>query len=165
MRHVHPRDDRKYAQSTERTGDRGATYPTSILIQDFAASVSQCLCGKSHVLRNLQPLCLLFALFSALPSFVFNSLQPLFAKHPGGGYPARFDLEKKTRGHAGACPPHNSGQLRVDYAPAPLEKLPTASASELYTSKTVRSLVICRTSWNLLPRWQSLRAAPCDLAL
>ena len=49
-------------------------------------------------------------------------------------------------GHAGACPLHNSGQLRVSYALAPLEKLPTASASVLYTSKTVRSLVICRTS-------------------
>src|SRR6266436_3624967 len=71
---------------------RGWTYSTSILIQDFAASVSQSLGGKSHVLRNLQPLCLLFALFSALPSFVFNSLQPLFAKHPGWG--GRCDLSR-----------------------------------------------------------------------
>jgi len=47
----------------------------------------QCLDGKSHVLRNLQPLCRLFALFSALPSFVFNRLQPLLPKHPGWGYP------------------------------------------------------------------------------
>src|SRR6266851_1911691 len=29
----------------------------------------------------------LFAFFFRLPSFVFNSLQPLFAKHPGWGYP------------------------------------------------------------------------------
>ena len=69
---------------------RGWTYSTSILIQDFAASVSQSLGGKSRVLRNLQPLCLLFALFSALPSFVFKSLQPLFAKHPGWGVAATF---------------------------------------------------------------------------
>jgi hypothetical protein len=34
----------------------------------------------------LQPLVPLFALFSALPSFVFNRLQPLFPKHPGWGY-------------------------------------------------------------------------------
>ena|SRR5713226_6651797 len=88
----------------------------------------------------------LFALFSALPSFVFNRLQPLFAKHPGGGYPELQLPGQKTRGHAGACPLHNSSQLRVNYAPAPFEKLPTASASVLYTSKTVRSLVICRTS-------------------
>src|SRR5216684_5160075 len=48
----------------------------------------QCLCGKSHVLSSLQPLLPLFALFSALPPFVFNRLQPLFPKHPGGGgYP------------------------------------------------------------------------------
>jgi hypothetical protein len=31
--------------------------------------------------------CRLFALFPALVSFVFNSLQPLFRKHPGWGYP------------------------------------------------------------------------------
>src|SRR6266478_8803088 len=82
--------------------------------------------------------------------------------------PSSFGMtnhSEKARGHAGACPLHNSDQLRVDYAPAPLEKLPTASASVLYTSKTVRSLVICRTSWNLLPKWQSLSAAPCVLAL
>jgi hypothetical protein len=36
--------------------------------------------------------------------------------------------------------------ISCDYAPAPFEKLPTASASVLYTSNTVRSLVICRTS-------------------
>src|SRR6266478_5180258 len=69
---------------------RGCTYSTGILIQDFAVSVSQSLCGKSRVLINLQPLCLLFALFSALPSFVFKSLQPLFAKHPGWGVAATF---------------------------------------------------------------------------
>src|SRR6266436_10304204 len=60
----------------------------------LAASVSQCLCGKSHVLRNLQPLCRLFALFSALPSFVFKSLQPLFAKHPGWGVAATFSANR-----------------------------------------------------------------------
>jgi len=60
----------------------------------FRVSVSPCLClprpcrgGKSHVLSSLQPLVPLFALFSALPSFVFKSLQPLFPKHPGWGYP------------------------------------------------------------------------------
>jgi hypothetical protein len=43
------------------------------------------LCGKSRVLRTLQPLCRLFAFFSALAPFVFKSLQPLLPKHPGGG--------------------------------------------------------------------------------
>jgi hypothetical protein len=45
-----------------------------------------CLRGKSHVLSSLQPLVPLVALFSALPSFVFNRLQPLFPKHPGWRY-------------------------------------------------------------------------------
>jgi hypothetical protein len=44
-------------------------------------------------------------------------------------------------------------------------KLATASASLLYTSNTVSNLVICSTSWNLLPRCASFNAAPCDFAL
>jgi hypothetical protein len=60
--------------------------PSSIPIQNFSASVSLYLRGKSHVLSSLQPLVPLFALFSALRSFVFNRLQPLFPKHPGWGY-------------------------------------------------------------------------------
>src|SRR6266478_694498 len=55
----------------------------------FRASVSPCLCGKSHVLSNLQPLVPLFALFPALPSFVFTNLEPLSAKHPGWGLSMR----------------------------------------------------------------------------
>src|SRR3989442_845340 len=51
------------------------------------------------------------------------------------------------------------------YAPAPLEKLATASASELKTSKTVSNFVICKTSWNFEPRWQRRREAPCDFTL
>jgi hypothetical protein len=51
------------------------------------------------------------------------------------------------------------------YAPAPFEKLETAAASVSYTSNTVSSLVICSTSWNLLPRWHSRSDAPCDFAL
>src|SRR5216683_4415018 len=84
MRHVAPLFPARSVDSTYFLSPRGCTYPASILIQDFAASVSQCLCSKSHVLRNLQPLCRLFALFSALPSFVFKSLQP-FCKTPGVG--------------------------------------------------------------------------------
>src|SRR5882762_4875984 len=46
-----------------------------------------CLSGKSIAFMLLQPLCRLFALFSAFASFVFNRLQPLSTKHPGwGGY-------------------------------------------------------------------------------
>jgi len=35
---------------------------------------------------DLSIVCSLFMLFLRLPSFVFNSLQPLFPKHPGGGW-------------------------------------------------------------------------------
>src|SRR5260370_7355716 len=45
----------------------------------------------SHPPAKLNPSqshsCSLFALFSALPPFRINHLQPLFAKRPGGGYP------------------------------------------------------------------------------
>src|SRR5712692_1529106 len=58
-------------------------YPILFHFSRVAPS-APCLCGKSHVLSSLPPLCRLFALFSALPTFVFNGLQPLFAKHPGG---------------------------------------------------------------------------------
>src|SRR6266478_3508073 len=90
MRHVAPLSPVRSVDCAYFPSPRGWTYPASILIQDFAASVSQSLCGKSRVLINLLPLCCLFALFSALPSFVFKSLQPLFAKRPGWG--GRGDL-------------------------------------------------------------------------
>src|SRR6266851_3877798 len=77
--------------------------PSGIPIQDFYASVSPCFCGKSHVLSSLQPLVPLFVLFSALPSFVFNRLQPLFPKHPGWGYlpfgPAGYSMPKTSVSH------------------------------------------------------------------
>ena len=41
--------------------------------------------ANSFVCIGLEPLCPLFLLFSTLVSFVFNRLQPLFRKHPGGG--------------------------------------------------------------------------------
>jgi hypothetical protein len=40
---------------------------------------------NSFVYKSLAPLCPLFAPFSSSVSFVFNRLQPLFQKHPGGG--------------------------------------------------------------------------------
>src|SRR5216683_8186713 len=42
--------------------------------------------ANPFVCIGLEPLCRLFLLFSALVSFVFNRLQPLFPKHPGWGY-------------------------------------------------------------------------------
>ena len=84
--------------------------PSGIPIQDFSASVSPCLCGKSHVLSSLQPLVPLFALFSALPSFVFNRLQPLFPKHPGWGGTSTFGP------NALRCPKRPSAIRNVDAA-------------------------------------------------
>src|SRR5712664_3503240 len=46
-----------------------------------------CRGGKSIVFRHLLPLSRLFALFSALPPFVFNRLRPLFARYRGWGIP------------------------------------------------------------------------------
>src|SRR5713101_7564700 len=70
MRHVAPLFPVRSVDSTYFPAPRGCTYPASILIQDFAVSVSQCLCGKSRVLINLQPLCRLFASFPhSLPLF------------------------------------------------------------------------------------------------
>src|SRR5258708_8809390 len=43
---------------------------------------------------------------------------------------------------------------------AHFEKLATAAASVSQTSNTVSSLVICRTSWHLLPRWHRHSDAP-----
>ena len=40
---------------------------------------------KSRTSSHLQPLWPLFALFFKLPFFIFNSLQPLFRKHPAWG--------------------------------------------------------------------------------
>jgi hypothetical protein len=59
----------------------GGVYPPSFPTTDFPAFRH----ANSFAFKSLQPLCRLFVLFSALVSFVFNRLQPLFPKHPGWG--------------------------------------------------------------------------------
>jgi hypothetical protein len=66
-------------------------YPS--IIPDYTLSGFQPV--NSFVYKSLVPLCRLFALFSALVSFVFNRLQPLFRKHPGVGYP-RSNLQAQS---------------------------------------------------------------------
>jgi hypothetical protein len=56
-----------------------------VCFQEFLPLRALCLGGKSIFFILLPPLSSLFALFSALVSFVFNRLQPLFRKHPGVG--------------------------------------------------------------------------------
>ena len=56
-------------------------YPSSCPTSDFQTSRH----AKSFVCIGLLPLCRLFALFSALASFVFNRLESLSTKHPGCG--------------------------------------------------------------------------------
>jgi hypothetical protein len=51
--------------------------PTNLRIPEHA---------KSFDPKRLPPLGTLFCKNSALQRFIFNSLQPLFTKHPGGGY-------------------------------------------------------------------------------
>jgi hypothetical protein len=57
-----------------------------VCFQEFLPLRALCLGGKSIFFILLPPLSSLFALFSALVSFVFNRLRPLFPKHPGRGY-------------------------------------------------------------------------------
>src|SRR5712692_10038924 len=60
------------------TYKKTGVYPPSLRVQPFR---------PSNVPTLLFPkACRLFALFRKRPSFVFNRLQPLFAKHPGWGY-------------------------------------------------------------------------------
>jgi hypothetical protein len=79
--------------------------------------------GKPHVLSSLPPLCGLLALFSALAPFIFNRLQPLFAKcrgvassgplggHPGWDVPPRNSaLSASRRYHSPSiCTPACAG--------------------------------------------------------
>jgi hypothetical protein len=58
-----------------------------------------CLCGKSIFFKSLRPLCRLFALFSALVSFVFSRLQPLFPKRPGRECLQHLRSELRLRRH------------------------------------------------------------------
>src|SRR5208337_377651 len=71
---------------------------------------------------------------------------------------------RKQQGQAWACPFENSRQIEKSMG-VYLEKLATASASVLDTSKMVISFVICRTSVNLAPRWQRRSDAPWFFAL
>src|SRR5713101_655999 len=56
-----------------------------------------------HPLAKLNPSlshpCSLFALFPALPFFRINHLQPLFAKHPGGGIPDAYRTQSERLRH------------------------------------------------------------------
>jgi hypothetical protein len=65
--------------------------------------------------------CRLLALVFALPSFVFSNLQPLFQKHPGGGYFTSIFLHKSQ------IPDHGSRHLTP--VPTPL-MLPRRQSEE-----------------------------------
>jgi hypothetical protein len=67
-------------------------YPSPFPSSDFQSSRH----AKSFVCIGLLPLCRLFALFSALASFVFNRLEPLSTKHPGGGTSHALPLSALT---------------------------------------------------------------------
>ncbi len=85
MRHVAPLSPVRSVDCAYFPSPRGCTYPASILIQDFAASVSQCLCGKSRVLINLQPLCQFLCPLFRAPFLCFQELAASFCKTPGVG--------------------------------------------------------------------------------
>src|SRR5260370_256618 len=65
--------------------------------------------AHSFSFKSFQPFCRLFAPFSALASFVFNRLQPLFAKHPSGVLPLlQLPLLPQKRACSAAPPPNSS---------------------------------------------------------
>ena len=79
-------------------------------VSPFVGSVVRTQCSlrsavscNSFVVSSLQPLAALFALFSALPPFVFNHFQPLSPKHPGWGGIAHPECSYGTPG-AGVPP-------------------------------------------------------------
>src|SRR5712671_3533396 len=75
-------------------------YPPSLPTTDFRAFQR----ANSFVSIGLPPLCRLFALFSAFVSFVFNRLQPLFQKHPGGGVSSLSSQPSAVHMRASASP-------------------------------------------------------------
>jgi hypothetical protein len=69
--------------------------------------------ANPFVCIGLLPLCPLFSLFSAFVSFVFNRLQPLFRKHPGGGICAPSSSQRKApASDLQELPAWNGGQRR-----------------------------------------------------
>ncbi len=72
-------------------------------------------CCVSVVNPLLSSVCSLFALFLRPPSFVFSNLEPLSAKHPGGGYPNTSAPSFVPPSHAarGASIPCAVSRLRI----------------------------------------------------
>src|SRR6266852_8918314 len=70
------------------TKPRGC-HPPDISVRDLGPLCPPCLCGKSYILSSLPPVLPLFALFKKVNSFAIKQIQPLFAKHRGGGTPAQ----------------------------------------------------------------------------
>ena len=86
------------SKSSKVVPSKACTYSPSKKVLDnrytdmiTSAMLPRRLTLPSHPPAKLTPSrshsCSLFALFSALPPFRINHLQPLFAKHPGWGYP------------------------------------------------------------------------------
>ena len=108
----------------------------------FPRSVSLCLGGKSisfffpassfksRVSRHLPPLLSLFALFKRVNSFAIKQIQPLFAKHRGGGTPAHIRAGLYFRRHMYHVPPL-SPAVSVDcaYFPSPRGRVPQSPKS------------------------------------
>ena len=72
-------------------------------------------CRVSVVNPLLSSVCSLFALFLRPPSFLFSNLEPLFAKHPGGGYlnTSAPSLVPPSHASRGASIPCAVSRLRI----------------------------------------------------
>src|SRR5712692_10266843 len=89
---VLPVSDATIPSSHEHTKNN-VSLPTSLRSQTTSHVFSHCciICRRLHrtgvpPFQQLAASLSLLPFFFRLPSFVFNRLQPLFRKHPGGGY-------------------------------------------------------------------------------
>src|SRR6266849_1084436 len=92
--------------------------------------------ANSFAYRHLPPLSPFFALFSALPSFVFNGLQPLLRKHPGWGRVARSHRSSQQD----ECRPHRTAstllapaQTSTQRAACPAEALRNSGTAAVHS--------------------------------
>jgi len=116
---------------------------------------------NSFVVRSLQPLTALLALFFALSPFVFNHFQPLFPKCRGGG----VGIPNACTGHPGGVPPSKVGRpfLAVLRRPptnppsqpngGPMTSKPTLPSNppSEYLHFPLRTSNPCSPKWSIIP--------------
>ncbi len=90
-----------------------------------ASSVPHCVSATNPLFSSI---CSLFVHLLPLPSFVFSSLEPLFAKHPGGGYP--------TPPPGASFPPSHAPRTSIPCALTRLRILPVTTGVSLDSQRS-----------------------------